>query len=184
MGRAEIGVAALRLLNIDPTASMAQLAAAAGVSRATMHRHFATREELVKHLGWLSLRSWRDALDAARIDEAVDSGDTARAREALDGLCRELVRDAAEYGFTLTEHSLESDDDIVSASEIQAKREYAFYVAAQDLGVIRADLPVPWIANAVFGLLVGLRRCLSHGDIAVRDAERLLRETLLGGIGA
>ena len=45
-------------------------------------------------------------------------------------------------------------------------------------------MPVAWIAHAVFGLLVGLREALNHGDIAVRDAERLLRLTVLTGVVA
>ncbi|MEV4256927.1 helix-turn-helix domain-containing protein, partial [Spirillospora sp. NPDC049652] len=47
----EILGAATRHLNAEPTASMAQLAEAAGVSRATLHRHFASREDLLRALG-------------------------------------------------------------------------------------------------------------------------------------
>ncbi|MGH8881148.1 MAG: TetR/AcrR family transcriptional regulator [Stackebrandtia sp.] len=184
MGRHEIATAALRLLNVDPTASMADVASAAGVSRATLHRHFAGREELIRMLGDLSIESWRQALDTAGIDAAVESGDAEQLRTALSDLCGQLVRDAQEYGFALTEPSLETDDEIVAASEIEQNRELAFYSAAQAAGVLRPDLPVAWIGHSVFGLLVALRESLRRGDIAVRDAERLLRETLLRGIAA
>ncbi|ADD43972.1 TetR/AcrR family transcriptional regulator [Stackebrandtia nassauensis] len=182
MGRREIAVAALRLLNAKPTASMADIAAAAGVSRATLHRHFAGREELVRLLGELSIESWREALDNADIDTATASGDAAQLRSALEVLCGQLVRDAYEHGFALTEPSFETDDEMVAASEVQQNRELAFYAAAQKAGVVRDDMSATWIAHAVFGLLVGLREALRRGDIAVRDAERLLRETVFGGI--
>ena len=102
----------------------------------------------------------------------------------MNELCVQLVRDADEYGFTLTEPGLRVDDDVAAASEIQQGRERRFYEAAQRAGVLRNDVPVAWIAHAVFGLLVGLREALNHGDIAVRDAERLLRLTVLTGVVA
>lgn len=184
MGREQIAASAVRLLNVDPTASMTAIGAAAGVSRATLHRYFATREDLVRHLGWLSLESWARALDDADIDGAAADGDPQRLRQAIEELCRQLVRDADEYGFTLTEHSLQTDDGIVAAGEVRQARELAFYAAAQQAGVLRADLPVAWIAHAVFGLLVGLREALRRGEIALRDAERLLTETMLRGVAA
>lgn len=182
MGRQEITVAALRLLNVNPTASMAEIAEAAGISRATLHRHFAGRDELVRRLGELSIDSWREALDGADIDTAAASGDPALIRAALDRLFGNLVRDAHEHGFALTEPSLESDTVIAAAGRVQQDRELAFYAAAQQAGVLRDDVPVAWIGLTVYGLLVGLREALRHGEIAVRDAERLLRASVLDGV--
>jgi serine phosphatase RsbU (regulator of sigma subunit) len=48
--RARILEAARRLFADDPRATTAQVAAAAGVSRSTLHRHFATRLDLVRAL--------------------------------------------------------------------------------------------------------------------------------------
>lgn len=184
MERQDIARAALRLLNADPTASMSQIAAAAQISRATLHRHYTGREDLVAQLGWMSLESWRAALDAAGVDVAEASGDAETIRRAVSDLCRELVRDADEYGFALTEPSLSNDSEITAVAEELNARERAFCKAAQRAGVMRDDLPAAWIGNALFGLLVGLREALRRGEIAVADAERLLRETLLRGVSA
>ncbi|GAA4920867.1 TetR family transcriptional regulator [Stackebrandtia albiflava] len=184
MGAEELAKAALRTLNAEPTASMSRIAASAGVSRATLHRNFASREDLIRQLGRMSLDSWRQALDTADVDAAGGSGDPERIRVAMNVLCRELVRDADEYGFTLTLTEHVQDAAIAAESVRLHEREMAFYAAAQESGLLRRDMPAAWIAYTVFGLLVGLRDALRHGAVAVRDAERLLRDTILHGVSA
>jgi len=182
--REQIARAAIRRLNADPVASMTQIAESAGVSRATLHRHFASREELMGELGSLSVGSWRQVLDDAGVDEAVTDGSAAAITAALDSLAHHWVRDVEEFGFALTETGAYGQDELAIAVEEQHAREHAFYAAAQQAGVIRADMSAVWIAHAAFGLLVGLREALRRGDIAARDAERLLRESFLRGCAA
>ena len=62
--RDEILATAQRHLNLDPRASMAVLASAAGVGRATLHRHFASREDLLHELGTRSLDRWEAYTEA------------------------------------------------------------------------------------------------------------------------
>ncbi|HZA88966.1 MAG TPA: TetR family transcriptional regulator, partial [Solirubrobacterales bacterium] len=49
--RERLLIAAGRLLAQSPTATLADVAAAAGVSRSTLYRHFAGREELIAAVG-------------------------------------------------------------------------------------------------------------------------------------
>lgn len=59
--------AAQRVLAGDPSASMEQIAGAAGLGRATVHRHFPSRQSLVAALvGDLNAR-YRSAFDQARV---------------------------------------------------------------------------------------------------------------------
>lgn len=182
--REQIARAAIRRLNADPSASMAEIAEAAGISRATLHRYFANREELMSYLGRLSIDSWREVLDEAGVDEAAADGTYEKLSAALDELCHHWIRDVEEYGFALTESAAYGDPVLIADIEALHAREYDYFAAAQKAGVLRDDLPHVWIAHVAFGLLVGLREALRRGDIAVRDAERLLRESLLRGIAA
>jgi AcrR family transcriptional regulator len=85
-------VAARSVLEQDPTASMAAVAAAAGVSRATLHRYFRTRADLLAAVGVepdvgtrdrilsaaVELIS-RDGLEGMSMDEVAVRADVSRA---------------------------------------------------------------------------------------------------------
>ena len=80
--RDEVLAAAQRHLNVDPRASMAVLAAAAGVGRATLHRHFASRDDLLHELGTRELDT---ETAAATLGVAVKyREDAERVKQALD----------------------------------------------------------------------------------------------------
>ncbi|GII92363.1 TetR family transcriptional regulator [Sinosporangium siamense] len=160
---------------------MSELATAIGISRATLHRHFATREELILTLGHRSLANWARALQTAGIAEAAEGGDPERIGAALHHLIEELVADAEDYGFALTDHQMERIPELVERVEALSGIEEGFYAAAQRAGVLRADMPVRWIGCAMFGLLIAVRDTLRRGDIARNDAVRLVRESFLAG---
>ncbi|WP_143219758.1 TetR/AcrR family transcriptional regulator [Actinomadura sp. CNU-125] len=105
--REQIIAAALRRLNVNPAASMAELAEAAGVSRATLHRHFAGRDELVDEIGTRALDRWEDALDATGVDAAAASTDPDVHLATVRALLEVFARLAHEHGWALT--SAEAD---------------------------------------------------------------------------
>lgn len=62
---------AAALLTRKSTATMDEVAKAAGISRATLHRQFAGRDALVRALEALGIEECEAALDAARLDEGT-----------------------------------------------------------------------------------------------------------------
>ncbi|MEV4245412.1 TetR/AcrR family transcriptional regulator [Streptosporangium canum] len=181
VSRDQIIALAIRHLNGDPTASMAQIAEATGVSRATLHRYFAGREELLVVLGSRALDGWERVQRQAAIEEAAASADPARITTALHELLAGLVNDVQEHGFALTEHVMTKLPGLQERADELEEREIAFYLAAQRAGVLRSDLPVRWISNTVYGLLVAVRESLRRGDVARRDIEWTLLDTFLRG---
>ncbi|MFG3436686.1 TetR/AcrR family transcriptional regulator [Nonomuraea sp. NPDC047897] len=177
----QIMTAAIRHLNGDPTASMAELAEAVGVSRATLHRHFSSREELMLALGRRALERWQEAQEAAGVTAAAESGDRDRIEEALTALLTCVVTVTDEYGFALTDHAMAVHPELARRSDELEEQEIALYAAGQCAGLIRADLPARWVSGTVFGLCVAVREGLRRGDIARRDVPRLVHESFWHG---
>ncbi|MGV9308163.1 MULTISPECIES: TetR/AcrR family transcriptional regulator [unclassified Nonomuraea] len=179
----QIVTAAIHHLNTRPTASMADLAEAAGVSRATLHRHFSSRDDLLVALGSRALACWEAAQDSVGITAAAAESDPDRLRGTLSDLLTALVDVADEHGFALTDHAMSVNPGLLRRADELEDREIALFAAAQRAGVLRAGLPVRWISNAWYGLLVGARESLRRGDVARRDMPALLVETFFRGAG-
>ena len=81
---------AARLLADNPGAGMADVAAGAGVGRATLYRHFPTREALVEAIREQAVEDAEQALAACRLDEGS-------ATDALRRLCAAWLDVAERY---------------------------------------------------------------------------------------
>jgi AcrR family transcriptional regulator len=124
--------------------SMADVAAAAGMARATVYRYFPNREALFEALGLLAVEEAGERLRAGRLEEIPVPEAFERAVRALVGVgdsfvvvSRDSARpDSAEFGRRV-------------ASPLRGLIE-----RAQSLEEVRRDLPASWLMESLIGIVV------------------------------
>lgn len=167
--------AAATLLARRPTASMDDIARAAGISRATLHRQFAGRDALVRGLEQLGIRRVTDALDAARLDEGHPA-------DALRRLIDEAESFAGFLGFLVTENQLFEPGRVDPGWSAADERLAAFFRRGQEAGAFRVELTAAWLTEALYALVAASAWAVQEGRVAERDAGRMTAELLLGGV--
>jgi AcrR family transcriptional regulator len=163
------------LLARDASASTTAIAHAAGISRATLNRHFSDRDALVRALL---------ARCVDRVVSALDRGaDRARAGEPLvAALVEEVLPEAQAFLFLSAQPATYSEESDRIYEGI-TRRLDAMVADAQRAGQLRADLPARWISDVLHILPAVGAESLRQGRIAARDAVALVTEAALHGVG-
>ncbi len=167
--------AAIVLLAAEPDASMERVAAAAGVGRATVYRHFASREHLVRAILDRALQDARDAVMGSDPEEGSAQDALTRAVEALLTVADRyrLVRSVAPHDAELRRRAEEVGAPLTAIIQ-RGQREGAF----------RTDLTARWGAGALGALMQALTVQLIDGEVREHEAARLVVTTFVDGIAA
>ncbi|MFE2170937.1 TetR/AcrR family transcriptional regulator [Streptomyces sp. NPDC059447] len=175
MDRDQVLRDAAALLSRKSTATMDEVARAAGIGRATLHRHFAGRDALVRALEELGIREFEVAFDNARLDEGS-------AIDALRRLVAESEPNAELLAFLVTENQLFEGDQVNEGWERLDARVCALFRRGQEEGDIRIDLSPAWLTEALYGLIGTGAWAVMDGRVAAKDFQYMIIELLLGGV--
>ncbi|TRV72986.1 TetR/AcrR family transcriptional regulator [Streptomyces sp. 130] len=174
LDREQVLRSAAALLTRKSTATMDEVAKAAGIGRATLHRHFAGRDALVRALEELGIQEFEAALDAAAMDEGTSE-------EALRRFVRAVEPSAGLLSFLVTENQLWEDGDQNAGWDRLDARVAAFFRRGQERGEFRIDLTPAWLTEALYGLIGSGAWAVQAGRVAARDFPYMIAELLLGG---
>lgn len=159
----------------QPGSSMQEIASAAGVSRTTLHRAFGDRETLVERITARALEECERIFDEAGIDDAP-------VLDALERLLDATLAFARAYVLLFVEPHVYRVPRLVEQIQAQDERLGRYFERGQAAGVFRPDLPPRWLAYSVGGQFEAMWWATADGHVGQRDARRLLRATVLGGI--
>ncbi|GHF54396.1 AcrR family transcriptional regulator [Deinococcus metalli] len=168
---------ATQALNHDRTLTQAGLASTLGIGRATLHRHYPTRDALIHAIAEEALTLTERALHAAQPDEGP-------ALEALDRVTLALLPLGHRYHFLLTEPTLDRDPDLQPRGAALEASLHALLTRARDDGTLRADVPAAWYLETYGMLLWATWNAVHAGHLARLDAPRVLRLTFIEGLGS
>ncbi|MDW5598743.1 TetR/AcrR family transcriptional regulator [Conexibacter stalactiti] len=169
--------AVARVLARQPGSSMQEIAGAAGISRTTLHRAFGDRETLVERLSRHVLAECERAFDAAGIDDRP-------VLEAFDRLLDDALALAKGFALLFAEPYVYRVPALVEEIQLQDDRLTRFFERGQTAGAFRPDLPPRWLTYSVGAQLEAIWWTIEDGHVGAREAGRLLRATILGGIAA
>jgi TetR/AcrR family transcriptional repressor of mexCD-oprJ operon len=141
--RAVILEAAARVLGRRPDAAMADIADEAGVGRATLYRHFPTRDSLLQGAEEAGIAELTEGIEAANL------GDLAVER-AIARLISVFMRTGAKYAAFITQD--EDHPDSVDKQRVLQPVRDVIDRGVRD-GVLRADLPTD-VLFEMFGALI------------------------------
>lgn len=165
--------AGTRLLSTDPTASVAQIAKAAGVGRVTLYGHFATREALVDAV-------LDHAIEAAlpAIENPAFAG--MRAPEAMASLISTSWEILARHSSLFLAASQTMPMERIRRHHERPLRTVEALIArGRAEGDFRTDLPLAWLVSTFFGLLHSAAQEIESGRLERAAAEAVLTRTIL-----
>jgi len=167
--------AAATTLSKNPGASLSEIAAKAGVGRATLHRHFPSRDDLIREL----------ALECLRQTDAATDDIPFEALSAAEGLRRVLeavVPLGDRYHFLMQEPAAAQGPEITETTERQLAEMAELVEAAKAEGSIAAEVPTAWVVAAIDALVYAAWSAVEDGSVARRDAAALAFRTLIDGL--
>jgi AcrR family transcriptional regulator len=167
--------AAGELLAQKPTASLADIADYAGIGKATLHRYFASREDLMLALAQRALA----VIHAAIVRSEPERGS---AIEAFTRMIEMLMPLGDKVFLLLTDNAFQDHPELADIEATLAELIIGLIQRGQASGELRADLHPMWIARYLDYALFAAWKAVHDGSVARNDAAHLLVTTLLGGI--
>ena len=164
--------AALQLFSRRPEATMADVAAAAGVGRVTLYAHFPSRQAL--------LEAVVDRAVAETVSQPVDDlPHGAPAGAAVTAFVRSSWRVLHRFGRLSALVQRELDPERLRQQHGPALDEVANLVErGRADGSVRADLPIGWLVTTIYSLVHAAADEVDAGRLAAEDAPDVLDATL------
>jgi TetR/AcrR family transcriptional regulator, mexCD-oprJ operon repressor len=150
-------------------ASMADVAAAAGMARATVYRYFPNREALFEALGRLAIEEAGERLQAGRLQDVP-------VPEAFERAVRALVA-VGDYLVVVARESARGDPAEFEQRVASPLRQ--LIERGQSLGEVRDDLPASWLMESLIGIVVSALQ--TRPSLGVEDTVAGITSLFLDG---
>jgi TetR/AcrR family transcriptional repressor of mexCD-oprJ operon len=172
---AAILAAATDCLAKNPDASVAEIAAAAGVGRMTLYGHFKTRTDLLDAVLTRVVAEADQTLGA--VDVAGDPCDAVARLVAASWLVVDRLRNI----LAAAQRELPAER-IRQAHDLVLGRVQSLIERGRATGEFRADLPVPWLVSLAMNVMHAAATEVSAGRLTSDQAPSAVAGTLLAAL--
>jgi AcrR family transcriptional regulator len=166
--------AAAHVLSEPGSSSMADVAAAAGVSRATLYRYYPHRDALLEALASHALADVSARLADAGLERAP-------VEEAIERIVRAVITVGDRYAVILREHV---KFDPAEAERLLGEPMRAVFVRGVESGLFRQDLPVDVLLELFGGALMAAVKLTQRRQLGVEEASAATASVFLDGARA
>lgn len=164
-----------KLLAKNPGISVSEIAIEAQVGRATLHRHFPKREDLLNDLVIFVLEK------TYSITEEVIALDIS-AKSRLEAIIQKFIPMGDLFHFLMTDTTLYSNQKAQKMYQKQLDGMMHLVEQAKQDGDISGNVSTSWVVYALDALLYSAWQGINDGYIAVNDATAFVTGTLFHGI--
>ncbi|WP_218952188.1 TetR/AcrR family transcriptional regulator [Amycolatopsis anabasis] len=173
--RQAIVEAAATVLSQRPKASLADVAAAAGVGRSTLHRYFPERSDLITALSDESVVRMRQAAADAGLDQGTAVEALRRLVHAFFGLGPWLL-------FLFNERLLEEEETFLASFETANEPVAGLMLRGQEEGVLDPEASIEWLLRVLWMLVYAGWDAVRDGELPRHSATEFIIRALEHGI--
>ena len=167
--------AAVEVLPTDPQASMAAIASAAGVVRATIYMHFPTREALIEAVT-------KRAVEEVTRKVAAQAPEQGAADEALVRVLTAAWEALGRFHVLVALNSQLPSAELNARLALLTSQITPIITRGQHSGVFRADVPASWHRAVIIALVHAASAELQAGRLTESDVPGTLTVTVLAAL--
>ncbi len=168
--------ASFQVLLKNPHASLSEVAKQAEVGRATLYRHFPTRENLIKAIAIESLQLIKNSMTPIVTSDL-------QGKAAIHRMVKVLLPIADRFHFLQMIWTLvEFDQQVWRLYEEQMATIKCWILQGQRQGVLNPDLAADWIVSVLDSMLYSASWIIANNMMETTQIEQQLLQTLFEGI--
>ena len=168
--------AAITLLSDNPSISFVEIAEAAGVGRASLYRHFPTREDLLREVSIEAIKVMDDAVKHIFWEAKTT-------QEAFDMTIKSLVPLGHQISFLARIEEV-NDKKVMKALKRQNDDMIQLIKAAQKENLLDPAVNPHWINDVFNGLIVAAWSNIKQNQITNDQASDLVSRSLFSGLSS
>ena len=167
--------AGIETLLVNPSAGMTEIADAAGIGRATLYRHFETRELLIRAL---ALRCYEE------VDQALEPYSHLEGKAVIEKIIDILMPIADRFRFLGSLWAYVDQDEEVRRVERQTQKEMCvLFDHAKQIGEIDPSLPTSWLLLFFDSTLMAGWEMVEANDATPENAAKYVKRSFFSGCG-